>query len=211
MKQSNRVLLVVFATVGALFTAACLDNQRNDDSVGSGKVSAADYAPKQDIPGMHPLLNWAGLRLGMSNFDISQVYNAPEGYGDGFTRVLEHYGSSTNQIISFEHAEGEPQRTITCALYRDKLFLIVDRREGLSGEHVAGWFTECQELFGAEFEETVAGAQWSWGGKDSILATFTQDNASENYMNANLVIEHRPTKDAWHSYNAAWEEAQKAQ
>lgn len=211
MRQSNRVLLAILAAVGALLTAACIDSQRNDDGAESGKVSAADYAPGEGIPGMHPLLNWAGLRLGMSNFDISQVYNAPEGYGDGFTRVLEHFGSSTNQIITFEHAEGEPQRTITCALYRDQLFIIVDRREGLTGEQVAAWFTECQELFGAEFTETVAGAQWSWGEKDSILATFTQDNASENNMNANLVIEHRPTKDAWRAYNAAWEEAQKAQ
>jgi len=211
MKRSNLLRLLMLATVGALLTTGCLDNERSDDSAGSGKVSAADYAPSEEIPGMHPLLNWAELRLGMSNFDISQVYNAPEGYGDGFTRVLEHYGSSTNQIITFEQAEDEPQRTITCALYRDKLFFIVDRREGLTGEQVAAWFTECQELFGTEFQETVAGAQWSWGEKDSILATFTQDNASENYMNANLVIEHRPTKDAWHAYNAAWEEAQKAQ
>ena len=211
MKRSNLLRLLILATLSAFLVTGCLDDQVADGSTANGKVSASDYVPSAEIPGMHPLLTWADMRLGMSNFDISQVYNAPEGYGDGFTRVLEHYGSSTNQIITFEQAEGGPKRTITCALYRDKLFLIVDRREGLTGEQVTAWFTECQELFGAEFQETVAGAQWSWGEKDNILASFTQDNASEDYMNANLVIEHRPTKDAWHAYNTAWEEAQKAQ
>jgi len=155
---------------------------------------------------MDPLLAWANLRLGMSGVEISQAYNAPEGRGDSFTRVLQQFGASVTQVITFDREEGQPKRTITCGMYRDELFMIVDRREGYTLEQANAWFAECLEKYGDGFTETVAGAQWQWSSAQGIQATFTQDNASDSYMTCTLVVEHLPTREAWHAYNDEWDE-----
>ena len=206
----QRILPAV--VLGLLLTAAaCVD-----DGTSSGTSStapegeAAGFTPSEPIPNMHPLLAWASLRLGMSSYDISQAYNAPEGYGDGFTRVIQQFGLSANHVITFDRDEGEPLRTITCGFFRDELFIIVDRREGLSLEQSNEWFAQCRGKYGDDFTENVAGAQWSWGDPEDITAVFTQDNASDKYMTCNLVIKHHPTEKVWHAYNEEREERAEA-
>ena len=194
--------LTILVLLAAVLTITGCPSSEEGGGADSG------FEPSAPIPAQGPLLSWADLTLGMSSFEISQVYNAPEGRGEDFTRVLKEYGSSMTQLIEFDRAEGEPERAITCALYRDQLFMLVDRREGLSAEQAEELRQQCIALFGEPVDEPVPGAQWSWGGRDGVLATFTQDNASELYMSANLVIEHVPTRTAWHAYNAAWEARQ---
>ena len=196
-------------TILLLLTAlAVLGGCPNGEGDGGDGAADSGFEPSAPIPIEGPLLGWADLRLGMSSFEISQVYNAPEGRGEGFTRVLQEYGSSMTQLIEFDRVEAEPERVITCALYRDQLFMLVDRREGLSTEQAEELRQECIGLFGEPVDEPVAGAQWGWGSRAGVQATFTQDNASELYMTVNLVIEHVPTRQAWHDYNAAWDARQ---
>ena len=41
---------------------------------------------------------------------------------------------------------------------------------------------------------------------DRITVTFTQDNAGEQHMTAQLEITHMPTYTAWRTYNRDWGE-----
>lgn len=196
--------------LGVLSLAAGCPVAEDDtaDGVSVGETAAAEEAsfdPAEPIPAEHPLIEYAGLKLGMSSVALSQVYNAPDGYGEGFTRVLERHGSSVNQIITFDPAEDGTERTLTCALYRDQLFLIVDRREGLSAEKATEWRAQVAEQFRLEAEETLPEAQWYWGRGHDVEAVFTQDNTTPSMMTANLVIMHRPTRKAWHAYNEAYD------
>lgn len=162
--------------------------------------------PSEPIPADEPLLEHAGLRLGMGAVEIAQVYNAPEGKGDGFTRVIEDFGDISNQIIAFDITGEEPDRRIVASLYRDRLFILVDRRNGISGEQVDAWRGSLFERYGTEASETINGAQWAWQLPGGAQATFTQDNASSKVMDAHLMLSHPPTRTAARNYMRIWEE-----
>lgn len=165
----------------------------------------SSFDPAAPIPAEDPLLAYDKLRLGMSNLDISQAYNAPRGKGKGFTRVIEDYGDAKNQIIQFDAAEGSPeQRRIVMRVYRDQACMIVDRRDNITPAQADAWFEALKKQYGAEPRMTVAGAQWSWGDKDAVLLTFTRDNYSDTSLSANVVLVHRPTYEASTNYTAAW-------
>lgn len=175
------------------------------------REAAQDHAnqqgldPAAPLPSDSPLLAYDKLHLGMSNLDISQAYNAPNGKGDGFTRVIEDYGDAKNQIIQFAAAKDSPeQRRIVMRVYRDQACMIVDRRDNITPAQADAWFEALKKQYGAEPRMTVAGAQWSWGEKDGILLTFTRDNYSETSLSANVVLVHRPTYEASTNYTAAW-------
>jgi hypothetical protein len=198
-------------------TAAGCDKAAQDGGEGgaqqAGSAVGAEFQPARPIPNMHPWLSWAGLRLGMTSFELSQVYNAPEGRGDGFIRVSQNFGAAVNQFITFErprNEEGEEDVTaplfkLICAFYRDELFRLIDRREAINAAEAAEFFNECAEKFGDGYVETLGGAQWTWRDEDEdITVTFTQDNASELMMTAQLEITHMPTWRAWQAYNRDW-------
>ncbi|MBN2081655.1 hypothetical protein JW859_05535 [bacterium] len=202
----TRLVAVLLGGLICLMVAACPRDSDTREPAQSAAAAAA-FDPAKPIPAMHPWLSWADLRLGMSNFDLSQVYNAPEGYGNGFTRTQQYFGQAVNQYINFDEVEGEPVRKLICALYRDKLFRLVDRREGVSAEQAAAWLDECKAQFGDEPVETIGGAQWTWRDEaEDITVTFTQDNAGEQCMTAQLEITHMPTFVAWQAYNRDWGE-----
>ena len=192
---------------GLLLAAGCVDEQESSGASQAGSASEEQFQPTMAIPNMHPWLAWADLRLGMNNFDLSQAYNAPEGRGEGFTRVQQYFGAAVNQYITFDQAEDEPVRKLICALYRDELFRLVDRREGVNAESAAAWLAECTQQFGEEPAETIGGAQWIWRDEEQdITVSFTQDNAGDEYMTAQLEITHMPTYTAWQAYNRDWGE-----
>lgn len=157
---------------------------------------AAALQPSVSIPADSPLLKYGDLRLGMSNLDVGQAYNAPNGKGEGFTRGVEEYGDVRNQIITFDKAEGQPQRRLVLRLYQDKLAELVDRRDGLTAKQADEWRAELTKRYGKPAKESLPGAQWVWGEKGGIELTFTQDNQSEASMSANVVLVHEPSYDA---------------
>jgi hypothetical protein len=184
-----------------LLAVAC--PHASDESRGSSTRDAlASSAP---IPLDSPLCKYETLKLGMSEFDLAQVYNAPEGKGQGFTRVLQRYDPVSIHTIKFDAAAGQPTRVMLLEFYRDQLCRIVDRRDALSGKQTAAWLAECKQRYGEPTAQPVPGAQWSWGAKDSVLLTFTQDNASENSMSANVVLAHQPTLDTAQNALVEWE------
>jgi len=197
--------LMIIALAGLLASGCVEDNGTAGSGATGGSSTASRFTPTSEIPNIDPMLNWAKLRLGMGGVDISQVYNAPEGVGEGFTRVQQHFGSSINHIIAFVPEETGVKRAMTLALYRDKLFMIIDRREGMSAEQADEWYAEVAEMYEGEPLENIGGAQYIWGDEDNIMATFTRDNASDKYMTCTFVLEHIPTRDAWHGYNEQWE------
>ncbi|MDQ3024300.1 MAG: hypothetical protein M3R04_07975 [bacterium] len=184
--------LLLLATFGLLL-AGCPD----------GKNAAADVAalqPSSAIPAEDALLKHESLRLGMSNLEIGQAYNAPEGKGKGFTRGVEEFGDARNHIIDFYEVDGQPQRKIVLRVYQDKLALIVDRRDGLTEKQAKEWFDRLKKAYGPPKSETLSGVQWVWGEKDSISLTFSQDNNSPTDMSANVVLKHAPTYEASERY-----------
>ena len=203
----HRLIALLLTLAAALALAAgCDESGTNEDQSSSPSPAlAASFTPESDIPNIHPMLNYAKLRLGMGGIEISQAYNAPDGRGEGFTRVYEQYGSSTNHIIAFADDGSGVKRTMTLAVYRDELFLIVDRREGMDSAGAEAWLAELMEMYEDEPLETIGGAQWIWESPEGIKAAFTRDNASEDYMNCTFVLEHEPTREAWHAYNEEWE------
>jgi hypothetical protein len=172
---------------------------------GAADPDPASFSPRPPIPADSPLIAYDKLKLGMSSLDISQAYNAPEGKGDGFTRVIEDFGAASNHIIAFTPKEGEPRRRMVLRVYRDELCKLVDRRDGLSRQQADEWFAELKQKYGEELRMTVPEAQWSWGSRDSVLLTFTRDNASETDMSANVVLVHQPGYDASLNYIEAWQ------
>jgi len=187
-----------------MLSSGCPSQERNTEKP-AGQETAA-FIPSEPIPIEHPLLDYAGLWLGMNSVDISQAYSAPEGLGDGFTRGIERYGDVAHHTIRFDLAEGEPRRKIIAAFFRDQLYFIVDRREGLTSAQGEQWFQELKEAYGENPQMTIGGAQWIWGDGDGVSLTYTQDNASETYMTATVVLVHQPTRTAAHNYLIAWEE-----
>jgi hypothetical protein len=175
------------------------------DESGGGSAGSTGFRPSEPIPAEHPLLGYDRLWLGMDSLALSQAYNAPQGRGDGFNRVIQQYGDVAHHIINFDREEGQPLRRIVASLFRDRMYIIVDRREGISLAQRDEWFAGLVEQYGEEYETILPTSQWSWGDKDGVLLTFTQDNASADLMTANVVLEHAPTRSAAHDYLELWE------
>lgn len=168
----------------------------------------AAFKPSAPIPGDNPLTRYDKLWLGMTALDVAQQYNAPEGEGSGFSRVIQDFGAIQNHVIDFNPADTEhPEKTrrMVLRLYRDVLCVLVDRREGLSAAEAEAWHQELVKQYGEDSVETVAGAQWSWGSELGVLLTFTQDNGPEGDIKANVVLEHKPTLAASKEYALAYE------
>ena len=160
--------------------------------------------PSAAIPADEPLCKYAGLRLGMNSLELAQVYNAPEGRGAGFTRVLTQYDAVAQHYIDFDQKDGEPARRLIAVFYRDQLYWIIDRRDKISAKQAEEWRAACIKDYGQPSAENVPGAQWSWDGKGGVKLVFTQDNASADRMSANLVLVHEPTQAAAREYLSAW-------
>lgn len=184
---------------------------KDQSTTKDDSASAGSFNPSEPIPADNPLLHYDKLWLGMDSLAMSQVYNAPQGKGAGFNRVIQQFGDVAHHIINFDPKEGQPLRRIVASFYRDQLYIIVDRREGITKEQRDEWFNSLVEAYGDKYDTILPTSQWSWGDKKGVLLTFTQDNASENYMTANVVLEHKPTREAAHEYLAAWEEAHPGQ
>ncbi len=166
------------------------------------------FKPSAPIPGDNPLTQYDKLWLGMSALEVAQQYNAPQGEGSGFSRVIQDFGAIQNHIIDFNPSDTkhpEKTRRMVLRLYRDALCVLVDRREGLSVAEAEAWRQELLKKYGDKAEEIIPGAQWSWGDDQSVLLTFTQDNASDGDINANVVLEHKPTLAASKEYAQAYE------
>lgn len=163
------------------------------------------FEPSVPVPGDNPLTKYDKLWLGMNSIEVASKYNAPDGKGQGFSRVIEDFGAVQNHIIDFNPEKPEKARRMVLRMYRDQLIMLVDRREGLSAAEASAWLAELKKQYGDSPEEIVPGAQWSWGSKDSVLLTYTQDNASPGDMNANVVLEHHPSYLASRAYAEAYE------
>jgi hypothetical protein len=125
--------------------------------------------------------------------------------GDGFSRVMEYYDAVTTHIIRFDEMENQPSRQLTAMFFRDKLYVMTDRRDGLTAEQEAAWFDEMVDRYGSGFAVVSPSAKWRWQSTGGIEVTYARDNASENYMSAYLMIEHVPTSLAAHAYLVARE------
>jgi len=199
MCRFTELLLVTLLLAGA---SACPAPERADRQ---GADSAGGFAPSEPIPAEHPLLEYAGLRLGINAVALAQVYNAPEGQGDGFTRVIEDYDAVQHHTIAFEQQPDQPSRKLVVSFYRDRLFLIVDRRDGLTAKQADEWFAELAAQYGEDYTPTLPTSQWRWGDEEGLFVLFTRDNASESAMSATLMLVHWPTRLAAHSYLEEWE------
>ncbi len=196
-------LPVILATVGC---PAPQEDAKPAKDVAADTTQDASINPASPIPTDNPYQTYAGLYLGMGTVELSQIYNAPKGLGDGFTRVIEHFGDVQNHIIEFEQAEGEPARKIVASLYRDELFILVDRQDWVTSEQRDAWWDEMLADYGEDYETVLPTSQWSWGDREGVLLTFTQDNATEELMTANVVLKHIPTREAAHNYSVIWHE-----
>ena len=192
-----------------LLVCGCPADQASEaDSQTSAAATAATavsdpsdrLTPALPIPADEPLAEYAGLHLGMNSVELAQAYPAPEGWGEGYTRVIEDYGDVQHHIIAFDIIADEPERRIVASLYRDRLYLIIDRRDGVNAEQLEAWREECFTLYGKDCTETINGAQWTWTGKDGVSLAFTQDNSAPDYMDAHVIVNHEPTQEAAHAY-----------
>lgn len=197
---------LLWTVVALLALAGCPAPQEDAKARPADNEAEASINPSPPIPPDNPYLAYAGLYLGMGAMELSQIYNAPTGQGDGFTRVIEHFGNVINHIIQFDKVEGEPDRKIVASLYRDKLFILVDRREWVTIEQRDSWWDEMVADYGEDYETVLPTSQWSWGDRDGVLLTFTQDNATEELMTCNVVLKHIPTREAAHNYSLQWHE-----
>jgi|SRR5690606_17986189 len=193
-------LLAVMATL-----CACRQPEEGEKS-GSGGRPNPDFQPADVIPAEGALIHYDGLTLGMNTLELSQIYNAPEGKGEGFYRGLQDYDDVQTHVIEFEREDqSTPRRTLTLSFYRDQLYIVVDRIEGIDATQADQWRARLTELYGEPAEERLAGAQWVWGNPASVQLVFTQDNSSDASMTANVVLEHKPTGEAAYNYLAEWE------
>jgi hypothetical protein len=193
-------LLSILSVAALLLAAGCPPQDKHAPAASSATPTAA-------LPAEGPLLDYDKLRLGMDAVGIAQAYNAPDGRGDGFRRVVQDFDGVQHHIVLFDEKTGQPQRRLVLALLRDELYQIVDRRDGLSAKQADAWRAELEAKHGKAATMPVAGAQWSWGEADGVLLTFTQDNASENSMSANVVLVFKPYADAGYSYLEDWQRA----
>lgn len=176
-----------------------------------GKGASAKVAdpsvPASPIPARGELLAYDKLHLGMTGLEVAQLYNAPEGKGQGFRRVVQDFQGVQHHIIKFDDKAGQPSRRLVLALLRDELYEIVDRRDRLTATQAQAWRAELVKQYGKPDSEPVAGAQWSWGPENGLLLTLTQDNASAEVMNANVVLVSQPYEDAAYTYLVDWQKA----
>lgn len=170
---------------------------------GQGEASV----PGEPLPVRGKLLDYGGLRLGMSSVEIAQVYNAPDGKGDGFQRVIQDFDGVQHHFIKFDTAEGEPLRKLVLALLRDELYMIVDRRDALSPAQAEAWRAELAEQYGAHDLMSIGDAQWRWGPENGVELIFTQDNAGETVLSAHVVLSFQPYADAAYGYLEDWQRA----
>ena len=198
------LLLLLLLTLNL---SACVQPKKADDKDSSGKLDSAKYQPSEPIPAEGDLLHYDGLTLGMSTLELSQIYNAPDGKGDGFYRGFQDYDSVQTHVIEFERPDDSgPRRTLTLSFYRDQLYIIVDRIEGISAQQADDWLAKLTDLYGPDPHETVSSVQWTWGEPDGSFLVFTRDNSSELSMTANVVLEHKPTGEAAYYYQRDWEQ-----
>ena len=172
---------------------------------GSKAVKRDPFIPAAPIPKSDALVQYDKLHLGMSELELSQAYNAPEGKGKGFTRTLERSGNVSVHTISFQLKQGQPRRLLLLEFYRDQLCRIVDRRDHMTKQQADAWFKECAKRYGNSPREVMPGAQWEWRGSQGLSLTYTRDNASEEDMSANVVLVHQPTLSAAQSFLKEWE------
>jgi hypothetical protein len=217
----HRLPLALLVATALLACAGCPKPPAEDSGTGqtgsqasatrggtsSTEEKAGTFEPSEPIPTEGALLSYAGLKLGMSSAELAQVYNAPEGRGKDFDRIIASYDAVAQHFITFDARPGQPQRRLIAAFYRDRLYWIVDRREGLTAAQAKAWYDECAKAYGPPARESVPGAQWTWEQAGGVKLTFTQDNASETAMTANVVLVHQPTQTAAHAYLAEWEAA----
>jgi hypothetical protein len=188
----------------ALLCQACQRGHGGGSQTGAPRDATAPSAP---VPLDNSLVRYDKLKLGMSELELSQVYNAPDGKGDGFTRVLQRFDAVSVHTIEFDVQPGQPARKLLLEFYRDQLCRIVDRQDGLSAQQAEKWLAGCRLLYGPPAAEPIPGGQWSWGAKDGVLLTYTQDNASSADMSANVVVVHNPTLVAAQAFLQEWEAA----
>lgn len=173
----------------------------------SEEAAANPAVPTAPLPAQGRLLEYAGLRLGMTNMDIAQAYNAPDGRGDGFRRVIQDFDGVQHHIVKFDTAATEPPRKLVLALLRDELYQVVDRRDALTAEQAGAWRAELVAAYGEPAAMTIGEAQWIWGPENGVQLTFTQDNATPEAMSAHVMLVYEPYETAAHSYLEAWQRA----
>ncbi len=201
-----RYLSALLIILACLAGSGCRQPEESEKSKAQ-KALQESFQPAEPIPAEGALLHYDGLQLGMSTLDLTQVYNAPDGKGEGFYRGFQDYDSVQTHVIEFERADDSgPRRILTLSFYRDQLYIVVDRIEGLSAEQTDEWQAKLVELYGEPASENVPGAQWSWGSPEILQLVFTRDNSSEQSMTANVVLEHKPTGEAAYNYLRNWEE-----
>ena len=162
-----RTALCILAALAALALSSC---PKAPDP--ANEVDAARYLPEREIPAREEngLVAYDKLWLGMSSYELAQAYNAPEGKGDGFTRLIEDYGDAKNHIIEFEPREGQPTRRLVLRVYRDEVSKIVDRRDGLTEAQAEAWRKEIAAVQGEPDEEPHLSAwQGALEGEVSIV------------------------------------------
>ena len=234
MRLPRHLLALMFTVFSAALlcgVGSCTEDEDNKDDQPL-------HQPSAPIPAADPLGSWQNLKLGMTQLELSQIYNAPEGRGEGFMRTIEMFGDVTHHTVLFDEritltgdagtdpaaakVEGStdanpdaetatdeptevlPQRKLILSFYRDKLYSIVDRREGFTAAQRDAWFGEMKQQFGEQFETILPTSNWRWGSEDSLRADFVQDNASADYMSGRLWVAHMPTYNASLEYLDLW-------
>jgi hypothetical protein len=173
---------------------------------GEGEPAPDPSVPTAVLPAKGKLLAYDKLTLGMDSLKLAQVYNAPEGKGEGFRRIVQDFGGVHHHIVKFDDKAGQPSRRLVLALLRDELYEVVDRRDGLTAKQAAAWKAALVKRYGKPDSEPVDGAQWSWGPENGVLLTYTQDNAGDKSMGANVVLVFQPYEDAAYSYLEDWQQ-----
>jgi hypothetical protein len=192
---------LIAAVCALLLLAGCPPGAQNAGKPADPSVPAAR------LPARSKLLAYDKLHLGMTGLEIAQLYNAPEGKGQGFQRLVQDFQGVQHHIVKFADKAGQPSRRLVLALLRDELYEIVDRRDHLTAAQAKAWRDSLVKQYGKPDSEPVAGAQWSWGPENGLLLTLTQDNASDEAMSANVVLVSQPYEDAAYSYLADWQKA----
>lgn len=197
LRKPSACRLCLGLLAGLLLLAGCPQ--------GSKSEARNPLIPTAEIPKNETLTQYENLRLGMSELELSQIYNAPDGKGKGFTRTFETSGNVTVHTISFELHKDQPRRRLLLEFYRGQLCRVVDRRDGMTGKQADAWLAECRKRYGTPTSELLQDAQWEWRDGKGLILTFTRDNSSAQSMSANTVLVHQPTLDAAQEFLREWE------
>jgi hypothetical protein len=190
---------ILLALAAALLAGGC------PDETPPGEVSSADYPPTAEIPEGNKYADYAQLSLGMDSVGISQAYNAPDGQGEGFTRVIQDFGENHNHLINFDRGEGEPERRMVVRVYRDEIVRIIDRRDEMSNAQADAWLAELKRTYGEDCEEVIPLVQWSWGSAEGVMLTFSRDREDDGNESAFVEVIHKPGYEASLAYARAWD------